>query len=169
MLAPANVTVFGDPAASNSVSTNFTRTSALNTNTNGIAAVPTGSTEPERNPRRIRIALGVGLSVGSVLICLCLALVIRRYRRDKMKRSISSDNKSPTIAVEEDQAPYLQHKGELDAQGNSKHELAAEQKRYGLEGDIEIHEMPSPANIGELGGSGRTELRSAEHSQELKA
>lgn len=103
------------------------------------------------------------------MICLCLALAIRKYRKNKRNKIQSSDNETPATPTEEDQAPYLQPKGELDAHGNSKFELGAEHRQYELEGDTEIHEMPTAANTEELSGRGRTELKGAEHSSELGA
>ncbi|KAL8979196.1 MAG: hypothetical protein Q9205_005410, partial [Flavoplaca limonia] len=155
------------------LSTNVSNTAeaptGLSTNVSNIAEAPTGSPSTGMSPRQKKIALGVGISVGSVLIALCLVLLLRRYRRNKRSKIISSDEKDPSLPKEEDQPPYLQPKGELDAHGNSKFELSAEQRQYELEGDIEIYEMPTGANTGELSGCGRIELRGAEHSQELKA
>ncbi|KAL8873549.1 MAG: hypothetical protein Q9198_007009 [Flavoplaca austrocitrina] len=156
------------------LSTNLSNTAeaptGLPTNGSNIAEAPTGSPTTGMSPRQKKIALGAGISVGSVLIALCLVLLLRRYRRNKRSKIISSNDKDPSTPKEEDQPPYLQPKGELDAHGNSKFELSAEQRQYELEGHTEIHEMPTGANTGELsGGCGRIELRGAEHSQELKA
>ena len=141
----------------------------LSTNVSNIAEAPTGSPTTGMSPQQKKIALGVGISVGSVLIALCLVLLLRRYRRNKRSKIISSDDKDPSTPKEEDQPPYLQPKGELDAHGNSKFELSAEQRQYELEGDTEIHEMPTGTNTKELNGCVRIELRGAEYSQELKA
>ncbi|KAL8671477.1 MAG: hypothetical protein Q9168_004027 [Polycauliona sp. 1 TL-2023] len=165
---PIDGTVLFDPTASSSATANFSRTSV--SNTTGITPVPARQSDPEPMSRRIRIALGVSLSTGFILICLFLALSIRRYRRNKKKKISSGDNEDAlTTVVEDDQAPYLQQKGELDAPGNSKFELGAEQRRYELEGDIEIHEMPTALGVEELNRSGRRELRGPEHSREMTA
>ncbi|KAL9036527.1 MAG: hypothetical protein Q9180_004249, partial [Flavoplaca navasiana] len=157
------------PIPSQPIGTGNSTPSGLSTNVSNIAEARTGSATTEMSPRQKKIALGVGISVGSVLIALCLVLLLRRYRRNKRSKIISSDDKGPSTPKEEDQPPYLQPKGELDAHGNSKFELSAEQRQYELEGDTEIHEMPTGANTGELSGRGRIELKGAEHSQELKA
>ncbi|KAL8834463.1 MAG: hypothetical protein Q9176_007487 [Flavoplaca citrina] len=157
------------PIPGQPIGTRNSTASGLSTNVSNIAEAPTGSPSTGMSPRQKKIALGVGISVGSVLIALCLVLLLRRYRRNKRSKIISSDDKDPSLPKEEDQPPYLQPKGELDAHGNSKFELSAEQRQYELEGDIEIYEMPTGANTGELSGCGRIELRGAEYSQELKA
>lgn len=69
--------------------------------------------------------------------------------------------------MEDGQPPYLQQKGELDTHGNSKFELGAEHRQYEMEGDTEIHEMPTVANTEELSGLSRTELRGIKYSSEL--
>ncbi|KAI4271509.1 MAG: hypothetical protein LQ337_005953, partial [Flavoplaca oasis] len=143
--------------------------SGLSTNASNIAEAPTGSPTTGMKLRQKKIALGVGISVGSVLIALGPVLLLRRYRRNKRSKINSSDDQDPSTPQEEDQPPYLQPKGELDAHGNSKFELSAEQRQYELEGDTEIYEMPTGADTGELSGCGRIELRGAEHSQELEA
>ncbi|KAL8635897.1 MAG: hypothetical protein Q9226_009309 [Calogaya cf. arnoldii] len=157
---PGNITT-------SKTSANLTRTGMLNTTS--TAAFPTSSPTSRAIPRRTRIALGVGLSLGSLLICLGLALSIIRYRKNKRKLLHSSNDESPTPPMGENQPPYLQQKGELDAQGNSKFELGAEQRQYELEGETEVYEMPTVANTGEPSGRGLIELRGAEHSSELRA
>ncbi|KAL8765142.1 MAG: hypothetical protein Q9209_007690 [Squamulea sp. 1 TL-2023] len=124
-------------------------------------AAPTGPSVPGPTPTRMRIALGVGLSLGSLMICLSLALALRRYRKNK-RLIHSSNDEDPAIPVD-DQQPYLQLKGELDAHGNSKFELDAGQAQYEL-GATEVHEMSTGDN-----SYGRRELRGEEHSTELRA
>lgn len=121
--------------------------------TTSSAAVPPNSPIPGTTPRRIRIALGVSLPILAVLICLCLALGIRKHRHNKRQEIQSSENGITATPVNDSQTPYLQPKCELDTHGNSKLELDAEQRQYELEGDTEIHELPTVANAGELDGT----------------
>ncbi|KAL9626036.1 MAG: hypothetical protein Q9204_007634, partial [Flavoplaca sp. TL-2023a] len=148
----ALVPITGQPigtgnSTASGLSTNISNTAeaptGLSTNGSNIAEAPTGSPTTGMSSRQKKIALGVGISVGSVLIALCLVLLLKRYRRNKRSKIISSDDKDPSAPKEEGQPPYLQPKGELDAHGNSKFELSAEQRQYELEGDTEIHEMPT--------------------------
>ncbi|KAL9036405.1 MAG: hypothetical protein Q9180_004319 [Flavoplaca navasiana] len=159
-----SVTIPGQP-----LGTGSSTGSDLSINAFNIAEAPIGSPTTGTSPWPTGTALAVGLSVGSVLIALCLVLLLWRYRRNKRSKIISSNDKDPSITVDEDRQPYLQRKGELDAHENSKFELSAEQRQYELEGDTEIHEMPTGANARELSGCGRTELRGEEHSKEMVA
>ena len=64
--------------------------------------------------------------------------------------------------------PYFQQKAELEDQERRKHELEATERRYGLDGDDDIHELSVGAdNRATLELRARQELRGAEHAQEL--
>ncbi|KAL8884835.1 MAG: hypothetical protein Q9215_007199 [Flavoplaca cf. flavocitrina] len=158
-------------AANEPVTVLITETASANFSIDGTnsAAAPTFPPSSVTSPGRTKIAVGISVPVGFLLICLSLALAFRRFRKHKRGKTKRSNDETPGTAKEEDQAPYFQQKGELDAHGNSKFELGAEQRQYELEGDTDIHEMPTNADVEELGGRGRVQLRGAEHSRELKA
>lgn len=85
-----------------------------------------------------------------------LVFGIRRYRR-KRSATDSSNNRNP-----EQDPPYLQQKGELDASGNTVYEIDGQERQHELEGGTEIHEMATNFD-------GRIELSCEEHSSELRA
>lgn len=121
----------GNSTASNNTSMNFTRTSISNS-TAGIGASTTDPSILAAGQRRIRIALGVGISVGSISICLGLALALKRYRRNKRSKIVSRSEEDSSSPKNEDQAPYLQPEGELDAHGNNKFELGGSTNWKGI-------------------------------------
>lgn len=68
-----------------------------------------------------------------------------------------------------DDQPYLQQKGELEAEEKRKFELHGEYRRYELDGDNEISEMSTAANAPGLAVPNRPELRGDVHGKELRA
>ena len=147
-ILPTPAPVAGTPAL-NPTSTSSTQTGTSNTTDNGPLSPP-----------RTRIALGVSIPIGSILILLSLVFGIRRYRSKRHHTTISSSGRTA-----EQDPPYLQQKGELDAIGNTVFEMDGRDRRHELEPDAEIHEMPTRR----CGYDGRTELRGEEHASELRA
>ncbi|KAI4186238.1 MAG: hypothetical protein LQ346_005739 [Caloplaca aetnensis] len=114
---------------------------------------------------RTRIAVGVAVPIATIIISALTILAIIRYRKNKRKtQSTSGKPESPT----EDQ-PYLQQKGELDAEERRRFELDAEQKKYELEGDNDIHELPTATDSCARTRLDRQELRGEEHCKDLRA
>ncbi|KAL8993684.1 MAG: hypothetical protein Q9169_006161 [Polycauliona sp. 2 TL-2023] len=120
----------------------------------------TSQSVPESNPR-IPIALGVGTPIGVFLFLIALVFGIRRHRKNKR-----STLPSPKGNASEENIPYLQKKGELDAFGNALYELDAVEPRCELEGDTEIKEMSTAVNV-----DGRRELYGRRNSvgQDVRA
>lgn len=147
-ILPTPAPVTGTPTL-NPTSTSSTQTGTSNTTGNGLLSPP-----------RRRIALGVSIPIGSILILSSLVFGIRRYR-SKRHHTINPSNEKTA----EQDPPYLQQKGELDASGNTVSEIDGRERRHELEPDAEIHEMP----IRECGYDGRTELRGEEQTSELRA
>ena len=110
--------------------------------------------------QRVKIAIGCSVSVAGLISFLVLALWIYRYRKAKQQRQPSLKSASP-----EDDQPYLQRKGELEAEEKHRYELSNEQRQNELDGDNEIHEMPADRD----GIPRRQELRGEEHCKELGA
>lgn len=63
---------------------------------------------------------------------------------------------------------YLQQKAELEAEQKRKSELEAEERRYELDGESRIHEIPDESSHGLSSSHLRQELRGEEHSRELE-
>lgn len=73
------------------------------------------------------------------------------------KRKLGAHSRGTATPSDEDR-PYLQQKGELEAEDKTKHELQADHRRYGLTDDNEIREMSTQQT---------PELRGEQHSTEL--
>lgn len=162
----------------NAILTDLTRTLPLNTvNVIMHTSLPTSTspltsvniatpTYPPIRPElsiRTKIGLGVGVPIAAIATLTCVVLAISHYRKSKRNKH---PDLSPTSSEGEEQ-PYLQQKGELDAEERRRFELEAGRRQYELDGDNnEIHEMPS-AFDGQLSHQRRQELRGEEHCKEM--
>ncbi|KAI4221880.1 MAG: hypothetical protein LQ349_007739, partial [Xanthoria aureola] len=81
--------------------------------------------EGPSSPTRTRIAIGVSIPIGLTLITSSLVFGIRRYR----SKSHHTINPSDEKTAEQD-PPYLQQKGELDASGNTVFEIDGRERRH---------------------------------------
>ncbi|KAL8896444.1 MAG: hypothetical protein Q9207_007701 [Kuettlingeria erythrocarpa] len=128
-------------------------------------AVQSSSPRRSRPTTQTKIAVGVASPIIIILISALTFLGIIHYRKNKRRaQSISAKPESST----EDQ-PYLQQKGELDAEERRRFELDAEQKKYELEGDNDIHELPTTSNSCARTRLDRHEVRGEEQCKELRA
>lgn len=118
------------------------------------------SSSVETNPpfsAGVKSTLASTLSVVFVLLIFLSVLAIRLYRKSKSKKTRGQDIDS----LEKDHL-YFQRKGELEAEERRKFELHANKREHELEGEIEIREMSTSANVP------RSELRGEEHCRELR-
>ena len=108
-----------------------------------------------------KIGIGIGVSAAGTIIFFLVLRDFLRYR----ERNIRDRAEKQKVRSEEHQ-PYLQPKGELDAEERRKYELEAEERRYELE-ENEINEMPTMEMNNKKSNHGRQELRGEEHCKEL--
>ena len=134
-------------------------------------SVVTGSPAPTATNSKTKKTLAVG---GKIVIGLAvlwpiitgLASLRLLHRRRKAKNA-SGAQSTPS----QNEQPYLQQKGELEAEERMRFELYSESVRPELEGENEIHEICIGAASGKAGYQGsicRPELRGDEHSKELE-
>ncbi|KAL8917751.1 MAG: hypothetical protein Q9172_005700 [Xanthocarpia lactea] len=152
LLHMVNVSVSGLPTVT--ISTLLAAANATNQ-----ALIPTASPSSSGLSGRTKAALGVSIPLATLVIIALAVLGIVKHRKRK-----SLNPSSEPSAPSEDVQPYLQQKGELEAEERREYELHAENKQYELEGDNEIQEMSTSANDLALN---RSELRGEEHCKEL--
>ncbi|KAL8930803.1 MAG: hypothetical protein Q9208_000344 [Pyrenodesmia sp. 3 TL-2023] len=128
-------------------------------NTTNQALIPTASPSSSGLGVGAKAAIGVCIPLAMLVIITLAGLGIVKRR----KRKSHNSSGEPSAPSKDDQ-PYLQQKGELEAEERRKYELQAEIKQYELEGDHDIQEMSTPANDLALN---RPELRGEEHCKEL--
>ena len=128
-------------------------------------------TPPLDKPTKIGIGIGVFLA-GILLIS--LVAVIGRKRGLRLaaitaeKQRSTQDKQEGKSANRSNGQPYLQHKPELEAEEQQRHELEGWQKIYELDGESEIKEFPGGIYEHRLAVMRtRQELRGGEHGQEL--
>ncbi|KAL8977962.1 MAG: hypothetical protein Q9205_006347, partial [Flavoplaca limonia] len=139
----------------NTTSANVPQPSTRKATNNTTIPIASPTTPTPKQSQRIRIAVGINVSIGALLIISCLAIGIRRYRKNKRIQT-------PVIPRLEHQ-PYLQQKGELDADGNTVYEKDGMERRHELDPDNEIHEMAAGSVA-----SGPTEMMGEEDYSELE-
>ena len=128
-------------------------------------------TPPLDKPTKIGIVIGISLAV---ILLISLVAVVRGKRRFRLaaitteeQRSIQ-DKHEVKSANRGDGQPYLQHKPELEAEEQQRHELEAWQKIYELDDQTGIFEIPAGTHEHRLAVMRtRQELRGGEHGQEL--
>ena len=86
-----------------------------------------------------------------------------KYRNRRKEKAMKEEQESS-----EDNQPYLQRKGELDAEEKIKYELQAEERRYELGDESETREMSTTKDHDSITALSRQELRGEEHSRELE-
>ncbi len=69
--------------------------------------------------------------------------------------------------MSDENRPYFQQKGELEAEEKRKYELHAEERRYELAEDNQLREMSTTDSPYEMSTQRTQELRGEEHSGEL--
>ena len=90
---------------------------------------------------KLGIELAITTAVVSVAVFAALLFLDRR-RSNKLK-----DPSKHGKAISNEVQPYLQPKGELDAEEGDKHELQADEVRHQLPEDNEIRELPTTVSI----------------------
>lgn len=144
------------------------------TNLHPSSTTPTSSAEPtssstssqiEAEKTGLETQANVGIGIGIPLaVIIALVFAGRRclhYRSRKLKER-AGENEAPS----EEHQPYLQQKGELEAEEKRKYELQAEERRYELK-ENEIFEMPTEEVKSKRFHLRRQELRGEEHCQGL--
>lgn len=124
----------------------------------------TSRSSSEDPSHQTKIAIGIGLSVVVPLLFALAFFLGDRYRKIRsvsLKRAIAQRERE----LQEDGQPYLQHKAELEAEENRKHELDALETPHQIGNEGERYELP--ANEGDVIKM-RQELRGEEHSKELE-
>ncbi len=137
-----------------------------NTSTTGpvIPTIPPSSTASAPK-KSFNITADIGMGLGSVFLVVIIAFYIWKllqYRKPKLNgRRQDADTPS------DENRPYLQQKGELEADEKRKYELQAEDRRYELADDNQIREMSTTDSPYEMSTQRTQELRGEEHSREL--
>lgn len=145
----------------NPTESNSPETSSLSPNsTHSVSTHSSGSYDT-----KVEIANGVAIPVGILGLVLLGLLIYRHLKTRKILKeedATSQEQGSPR----EDAQPYLQQKGELEAEGKRKHELEARERRYEMGNEGERYELPVEEE--DLMIRTRQELRGEEHSTELE-
>ena len=108
-----------------------------------------------------KIGIGIGVSAIGIIILLLTRRGLLQYCERKIR-----DRAEKLNATSDQHQPYLQQKGELEAEERRKYELEAEERRYELE-ENEINEMPTIEMNNNRSADGKQELRGEEHCKEL--
>ena len=145
---------------------NFAQSISTGTNGQSTSSIHSVSTHsPGSYDETVKIANGVTIPVVFLGLVLLGFLVYRRRRNRKTLNAedpTSQDLGSP----QEDSQPYLQQKGELEAEGTQKHELEAQERRYEVGNEGGRYELPVEES--DVIIRSRQELRGEEHSRELE-
>ena len=115
--------------------------------------------------KKVKIANGVAIPVAFLGLSLLGFLVYRRRRIMKTQKEEDATSQRQGSPHEGTQ-PYLQQKGELEADENRKHELEARERRYEIGSGGERYELPVERENTMI--RTRQELRGEEHSTELE-
>ncbi|KAL9600006.1 MAG: hypothetical protein Q9219_003475 [cf. Caloplaca sp. 3 TL-2023] len=138
-------------------------TAVGNTQGNTSVSSPPTSSEPEG---QISVGAKIGFGIAGLVLLLIIALAAILWKLRRRKRRSQNKSQTEGLTVNEE-SPYFQQKGELEATANTRLELHDEERREELDGD-EIHELPVTRDgLGEQPGR-RNELRGEEHSKELE-
>ena len=129
--------------------------------TSSSASSPQNGTGKTGLDSQAKVGIGVGIFVAVVIVSVFAGRKCLRYRSRKLQNR-AGENGTPS----EEHQPYLQQKGELEAEEKRKYELQAEERRYELE-ENEIFEMPAKEEKRERCNLRRQELRGEEHCREL--
>ena len=117
---------------------------------------------PHGPDRQARIAIGVAVPVFMILISVILVLWIKLRKRHNQQPSRSDETTRMSSQ------PYLQRKGELEAEERARHELNADPSIHELE-DTRIHEVSTGEEIARVhDGREIYELRGDEKSIKLE-
>ncbi|KAL8827410.1 MAG: hypothetical protein Q9170_007028, partial [Blastenia crenularia] len=129
---------------------------------NGQALPSTIPVSEQSLSRGAKAGLGVAFA-GFLFPGIMVILVVLRYRNNT-KQKLRNRTKD---LISEAEPPYLQQKGELQAEERIKYELHAEEKQNELGNENEIHEMPPSKSGYDERTVHQTELRGEEHCKEL--
>lgn len=135
---------------------------------NSDISLPTVSNTPATPAPTKSLGVGAKIAIGTVvpvLLITVLALAIRRILQHRKRKLVDLSN--GTGILSDESHPYLQQKGELEAEEKRKYELPAEERRYELEEDNQIREMSTTDSPYEMSTQRTQELRGEEHSREL--
>ena len=148
------------------------------------SAIQTQQADIDLSPRG-KIGIGIGASLLGIILLFFPLRDFLRYRKRKMR-----DRAEKREVTSGEHQPYLQRKGELEAEERGKYELEAEERRYELEengvneleengvneleengvNELEengVNEMVAMEVNNDQPAHGRQELRGEEHCQEL--
>ncbi len=128
----------------------------------------TSSNAPAASGPKTSLGVGARIAIGvcvPVLIVTVFALAIRRILQHRKRKLMDQSNGTGTPL--DGSQPYLQQKGELEAEEKRKYEVQAEERRYELADDNQIREMSTTDSPYELSIQRTQELRGEEHSREL--
>lgn len=114
-------------------------------------------------PVATQVAVGVSVPLIVLAVCIAMGLFIRHHRRNRERNRDTLSNLSPETGQ-----LYLQRKAELEATDQAKFELDGVSRRLELEGDNEIHEIPTSIDNLAMSRWQSHELRGEEHSKELR-
>ncbi|KAL8786265.1 MAG: hypothetical protein Q9195_008289 [Heterodermia aff. obscurata] len=141
---------------------NSSVTSTLSSQQTSPSAPAVQRQEPSTGLRpQAKIGIAIGASLSGIIILFLALRDFRRYRKRKIR-----DGAERQEATSEEDQPYFQQKGELEAEERRKYELEAEERRYELE-ENEIKEMPTMQMKNDGSTHRRQELRGEEHCKEL--
>lgn len=151
--------------------TTFPTSSAAVTSTGKSStdpSLPTSSIASATSRPTISLSVGAKIALGvviSVFLSTVSALAIWSILRHRKRKLVNRSNGTRTLSDEGQ--PYLQQKGELEAEEKRKYELQAEERRYELADDSQTREMAATDSPHEMSTQRTQELRGEEHSREL--
>ena len=160
LIAASSLTPVTSGSNQNSTQSNAAGTnSSNNSSAQSVSTHSTGSSD-----KMLKIGLGVTIPVACLgLVLLGFLVYKRRKAQGTLKEEESTSQKGET--PHEDRQPYLQQKGELEAEENRKHELEAQERKYEI--GVEGGRYELPVEEPDLMIQTRQELRGEEHSTEL--
>ncbi|KAL8669456.1 MAG: hypothetical protein Q9168_005952 [Polycauliona sp. 1 TL-2023] len=136
---------------------------AIESSNTGKAVSPTTKPTPKRN-LTVGAKLAIGLAVFFTLLVMIGVLVLGIVKRRRRHRN---DVDQEPFQSQDDQ-PYLQHKGELEAHERAKYELHGESAQAELDGEATIYEMTAGEDDQHWRNDCALELRGDEHCKELE-
>lgn len=142
-------------------------TPALTTSKSSATIAPSASVPSPTSAGKTRETIGVAASVPATILAIVTLLIIiwrRRRRRKAFREHTAADDQK----VNEHQ-PYLQRKAELEDEERRKHEFEARERRFELEGETELSEIPAGRDGPWLPPPFTQELRGEEHAKEMDA
>lgn len=156
------------PLAGNGTSVSVLSLSVVSSSptSTAVSSQPSAQISPAQPHLDSKAKAGIGISVPIALAGLVFLgfFAWRKCHKSSIMEEIDEKKENA-----ETSQPYLQPKAELEAEEKRKHELEAEQRRYELDGEGEIHEVYAGDSQAKAPVQTRQELRGEEHSKELEA